>query len=152
MILFLDIDGPMIPTREYLFNVHASLDQSLNSDCLRVLRKVLDDTGARVVFNTTHNRNFKREGLIKHFAEAGFLVGREIHEDSHTLYPDVNRLTAIREWLGRHPEEILWVAFDDAPIDDPRAYPTQYDHGIGWNEYMHARLHLLFELPSMVLI
>lgn len=150
LIIFLDIDGPMIPTREYLFNPHASIDQNLNVECLRVLRHVLEKTGARIVFNTTHNRNGER--LVSRFKEAGFTQPADIHEDCHTLYPDIDRLTAIREWLGRHPEVEKWVAFDDCPIKDSRAYPTDADHGIGWNEYQHAAQHLLGQKPGVILL
>ncbi|WP_103171586.1 HAD domain-containing protein [Paracoccus sp. SY] len=154
-ILFLDIDGPMIPMRAYIFDRMASHDQLLDIACINVLRAVVDDTGAKIVFNTTHNRflhsNGKYPGLLGRFAAAGFHVGFDIHDDCHTLYPDLDRLTAIREWLHRHPGH-EWIAFDDCQIDDPRAFLTDSKHGIGWDEYQHARQHLLGEKPALILM
>ena len=54
-IIFLDIDGPMIPYTSFLFNPHASFDQVLDDRCCRVLHKIIEASGAKIVFNTTHN-------------------------------------------------------------------------------------------------
>lgn len=154
-VIFLDIDGPMIPTRAFMFNFNASFDQILDDMCVKVLRHIIDKTDAQIVFNTTHNRMLepfadRRPGLISQFVAAGF--GDDIHPDNHTLYPDIDRTTAVREWLYRHPEVTHWVAFDDVAIDDERAYLTDPDHGIGWGEYQHARAYLLGAAAEVVLV
>jgi len=144
-IIFLDIDGPMIPTRAYLFHPHASLDQELDPICVRVLRKILDDTGAQVVFNTTHNLMLEADsssgswpGLLNQFAKHGFIAGRELHPISSTVFPRVDdRLSAIRHWLINNYTE-TWVALDDVHLDDSRAFTVDPDHGIGFNEYQHC--------------
>lgn len=38
-IIFLDIDGPMIPYTSFLFNRHASWEQVLDERCVAVLRR-----------------------------------------------------------------------------------------------------------------
>ena len=152
-IIFLDIDGPMIPLRSYIWDRNASWKQLLDPMCVKVLRAVIDETGAKIVFNTTHNTMLEATnsspGLIARFVEHGFKD--DLHEDLRTIYPATDRKTSIMEWLHRHPTE-TWVAFDDAKIVDERAFLTDATHGIGWNEYQHARKHLLGEEPKIVLI
>lgn len=154
LVIFLDIDGPMIPARSFIFDINPSFNQILDAMCVKVLRAIIDRTNAQIVFNTTHNRTlFQSEygpGLLARFADAGF--SHDIHDDNHTIYPDVDRTTAIREWLSRHPDVKNWVAFDDVEISDDRAFLTDPDHGIGWGEYQHAKLHLLGEKPRALLI
>lgn len=149
-IIFLDIDGPMIPVRAFVSNRHASIEQDLDPGSVKALRAIVTATEAKIVFNTTHNRMLP--SLLDRFAAVGFLRTFDIHDDCHTLYPDLDRLTAIREWLHRHPEVEHWVAFDDAKIEDERAFLTSFEHGIGFGEYEHARRHLLGLETGSVLI
>ena len=142
-VIFLDIDGPMIPYTSFLFNAHASLEQRLDDRCIRVLRLILDRSGAKIVFNTTHNRMLHPEagergapGLLHQFAMAGF--ADDIHPANCTIYPDVDRLTAIRSWLAPRPSDTVWAALDDVSIADPRACLVDADHGIGIREYNHC--------------
>lgn len=147
-VIFLDIDGPMIPYTSFLFNNMASFDQELDTRCVAVLRKIIDASGAKIVFNTTHNRHLHQEdgfpGLINQFVAAGF--GDDLHEDMHTVYPDVDRLTAINEWLDRNKtDNMLWVALDDVKIDHKRAFLVNADHGIGIDAYNHCAKWLMFK-------
>lgn len=153
-VIFLDIDGPMIPYTSFLFNVKASFDQILDERCCKVLRLIIDNSGAKIVFNTTHNTMLDRQvnrkgventpGLIQRFVDAGF--GDDIHEALHTDYPNVNRLDAINNWLQKNQTpNMLWVALDDAKIDHKRAFLVHPDHGIGIDAYNHCANYLMFK-------
>lgn len=151
-IIFLDIDGPMIPLSSYIFTRNPSFDQILDDRCVDVLHAVIAASGAKIVFNTTHNRMLDPTdtwpGLRGVFHYRGFTPEYFAAVD-HTLYPDVDRLTAIKKWQAENGEA-NWVAFDDAPIDDERAYPTLFEYGIGMGEYNHAAEYFGFK-PKMVL-
>ena len=149
-IIFLDIDGPMIPYTSFLFNTHASFDQELDDRCVKVLRKIIDASGAKIVFNTTHNTMLYPSetdtvpGLINQFTKVGFAA--DIHPTVCTIYPDVDRKTAILRWLNENGSEgRKWVVLDDVEIRDVRAYLTDADLGIGIGEYNHCAEWLEFK-------
>lgn len=141
-VIFLDIDGPMIPYTSFLFNVHASFDQELDTRCIKVLKKIIEESNAYIVFNTTHNRMLypsqqdKIPGLINQFEQHG--LGDRIHKTVCTVYPDTDRLTAIRHWLSSNNPDANWVALDDVKINHDRACLVDADLGIGMREYNHC--------------
>lgn len=147
-VIFLDIDGPMIPYTSFLFNTYASFDQALDDRCCRVLQKIIDASGAKIVFNTTHNtmlypsEMYNCPGLINQFEAAGF--GTHIHETICTSYPGLDRRTCIMQWQHMNGFDGDWVAIDDAKIDHERAYLTDADLGIGIGEYNHCAKWLGF--------
>ena len=148
-VIFLDIDGPIIPYTSFLFNAHASWEQELDQRCCRVLHKIIGASGAKIVFNTTHNTMLHPRdgdsipGLIPQFEAAGF--GPHLHEVVHTVYPHVDRLTAIMDWLHNNGKDRQWVALDDVKIAHERAYLTDADLGIGFAEYNHCAQWLGFK-------
>lgn len=118
-VVFLDIDGPMIPATMYLVDKMASFNRVFPSTTVAVVNELCERTGAKVVFNTTHNRPFEHVpnidvALINH----GLAEGHLHPSDRHTAYPDLPRDVAVKEWLTRHPEVTAWVALDDVRCAD----------------------------------
>ena len=91
--IFLDIDGPMIPATSYLSNATASFDQELDDRCVMVLKKIVEKSGAKIVFNTTHstalypNQSGHHPGLIPQFRKIG--LGDAIAEQPATTFPEI---------------------------------------------------------------
>jgi hypothetical protein len=160
-IIFLDIDGPMIPGSALLVDPFASIDQKLDSRCVSILHKMLIDWDARIVFNTYHNNwlyssvtdnshemmdgyfvGSKSTGLIHSFINVG--LEDFIHDTVCTEFPNIKvgkyesgRLPAINKWLEKNGEH-NWICFDDEFIDHERAYKISYDHGLDTKAYIHA--------------
>lgn len=112
-IVFLDIDGPVIPFSMFLIDRYASINRVLAPIPVAVVKMICERSGAKVVFNTTHNINIQGVVNIDHaMVKAGF-PAEYIHEDFKTKYPDLPRDTAVMEWMKRHPEVTDWVALDD---------------------------------------
>lgn len=146
--LFLDVDGPLIPDTSFLFHSNASYDQIFDERCVAVVKKVLDDSGAWLVMNTTHNLHWEPDriapGLKPQLHKCG--LGKYLHKSPRTIYPELDRLTAIMKWMNDNADKHdLWVAFDDAPIDHKRAYRTSESLGVGIGEYNHAQRLLMFK-------
>lgn len=149
-IIFLDIDGPMIPSTSFLMDTplgNPSYEQILDDRCVMVLHKIIKDTGAKIVFNTTHNQNLYSTdetsggwlpGLVGQFEKAGFKD--HIHQHNCTKYPHYDRLTCIKVWLRSQPieEDIRWVALDDVKMLDKRCYLVNEEYGIGISAYEHC--------------
>jgi len=165
-IIFLDIDGPMIPGTHYLVNKMASFEQDFCPRCVMVLRKILEKSNAKVVFNSTHNlhlypdKKIGMPGLLTAFEQ--YDLTKYLHPSIKTVYPAQTRsdlvprdctpsprLIAIYEWLHNHydmsePNRVLWIAFDDEKIDHKRAITVDFDAGLTMKEYDHAGKYLNF--------
>jgi hypothetical protein len=117
-VVFLDIDGPMIPYSMFLVDRMASYNRVFPAITVAVIREVCERGDAKVVFNTTHNTPFDGVPDIDvAMVNAGF--PREmIHADMKTQYPQIPRGLAVTEWLRRHPEVTDWIAFDDVKFTD----------------------------------
>lgn len=167
-IIFLDIDGPMIPAVHFLTNCNASFDQDFDPRCVMVLKKILKETNAKIVFNSTHNLHLHKTeympGLLNMWNRSFWNpeVGNYLHDDNVTTYPNPTRyelipagrnpsrrLCAIFEWLHGHYDiseanSVLWIAMDDVMIDDERAFLIDFDEGIGIKAYDHAAKYFSF--------
>jgi hypothetical protein len=117
-IIFLDIDGPMIPFSMFLIDRNCSFGRNIAPIPAAILKELCLRSGAKVVFNTTHNLN--RQGdtdIVDAVCNAG-LPRDAVHPDRKTRYPDLPRAQAVIEWLHRHPETDDWIAFDDAKFTE----------------------------------
>lgn len=118
-VIFLDIDGPMIPATMFLIDRMCSFNRVFPATTVAVVNELCKRTGAKIVFNTTHNRPFTDvppigEALVNHGLDAS-----HIHPtDPHTRYPDIARDLAVKEWLARHDEVEDWCALDDVLCAD----------------------------------
>lgn len=139
-IIFLDIDGPMIPATMYLIDQYAGFRRIFPETTVAVLKRMCENTGAKLVINSTHNTCIESrevDGFTIHTVEEtlkrnhGF-TDDHFHPDSRTRYPAVNRLTAVTDWLALHPEVTDWVAIDDNNFtDNERLILVNPDTGIG---------------------
>jgi len=117
-VLFLDIDGPIIPFGMFLVDRMASANRIIPQIPVAVVREVCVRAKMKVVFNSTHNTPFVGVPNIDDAMVAAGLPRDAIHPDKMTRYPSLSRADAVRDWLHRHPEVNEWVAFDDARFTD----------------------------------
>jgi hypothetical protein len=117
-IIFLDIDGPVIPFTMFLLDRMASHNRVIPPITVAVVREVCKRADALVVFNTTHNIPFKDVPDIEEAVIAAGLPREYVHPDMKTKYPQIARDLAVLEWLSRHPEVEDWIAFDDVKFTD----------------------------------
>lgn len=117
-VVFLDIDGPIIPFSMLLVNRMASHQRIIPEITVAVIREICDRSGAKVVFNTTHNTPISGVPDIDDAMVTAGLPRDAIHKDKMTSYPMISRGLAVKDWLHRHPEVDEWIAFDDARFTD----------------------------------
>lgn len=129
-VVFLDIDGPMIPATCFLYDPMASLERRFPPTTVAVIRAVCERTGAKIVFNTTHNAPFEGIDNIDVALEKAGVDRAHFHADRHTSYPSIDRALAITKWVNEHPGTD-WIAFDDVRFtDDPRLILVDSDIGL----------------------
>lgn len=114
-ILFLDVDGPMIPGYMYFINKNASMERTISPISVVLVNKLIERSGAKIVMNTAHNNNFEAFGVhIKDDLIKAGIPAESFHKHWQTGYPDVGRLEAIKFWLAHNDPEADWICFDDA--------------------------------------
>jgi len=130
-VVFLDIDGPMIPATVFLYDRMASFERRFPPTTVAVVNKLCERTGAKIVFNTTHNLPIPEVDDIDVALVKQGLSADHLHDDHHTKYPTIDRKAAVEEWLARHPEVTDWVALDDVHFtDDERLIFIDSDAGL----------------------
>lgn len=131
-VIFLDIDGPMIPATMFLINRMASWEREFPATTIAVINRLCENTGAKVVFNTTHNTSIVGvKDIEEAMVDAGFKREHLHPSDLKTEYPVVPRDQAVIRWLADHPEVTHWVALDDAKFTaDERLILVDPDAGL----------------------
>lgn len=115
-ILFLDIDGVVLPGRAYMLpnqtnNPYVTVfDQCavsmVNKACLKQKRKI--------VLHSSWVKHWEQDHIFKHLTEQG-ISPHHLHHDWFTN-PDLHwRYDRVDEWLNRHPEVTDYVILDDEP-------------------------------------
>lgn len=131
-VVFLDIDGPMIPATMILVDRMASPHRKFPATTVAVINTLCERTGAKIVFNTTHNNSWEGvEDIEVALVNQGL---KEIHihpTDNKTKYPQLERGKSVEDWLSRHPEVTDWIAIDDSRFtDDERLIWIDPDAGV----------------------
>lgn len=152
-IIFLDIDGPMIPSSMLLHDRMASFNRKFPVTTIAVLNKLCEVSGAKVVFNTTHNIPMDgvadiEYALMEHGVKSEYLFWNDLK----TEYPSLPRDEAVKSWLRRHQEVEEWVALDDARFtEDERLIWVDPDTGITLQHLFDAT-KILGGTPPVILM
>lgn len=152
-VVFLDIDGPMIPSTMFLVDRMCSFHRVFPPTTVAVVNELCARTGAKIVFNTTHNLPLDDIPDIEVALCNQGLLSEHLHPtDCHTKYPDIQRADAVKEWLARHPEVSEWVALDDVKFTtDERLIFVNSDAGLHVG-HLNAAIQRLGGKPYLVLM
>lgn len=166
-VIFLDIDGPMIPGRQYAAKGGtqrraggALIGYRFDPSSVNLVTHLARTADARIVWNTTHNARGITQ--LTEDAVASGLDHQLFHADPQTEYPgevkfsgyawSMTRLKAIRRWLAAHPEVTHWVAFDDDPIRSKNAVRIDFQSGITSGHVDKAMAILGVDAPKLVVV
>ena len=137
-VLFLDIDGPMIPMRAWVINTERKLYERFDPIATATIKRVLDKVDAKIVISSAW-RDYGYEKIVKVLDENG-ISHSYIHEDWQTKdlfgHQIHSRHKEILDWLKRHPEVDRYVVLDDAKLDIPNLVRVTMEDGI---LYAHQR-------------
>ena len=147
-IIFLDIDGPVIPVNAGMYN--SMYRTTHDRTAITLLIRLCEETGAKIVTNTFHNEIWYQDGDLKSDLIKWGLKPEYFHEDWQTIFPNINykqlnspvrgigRLHAINQWLVAH-EVDKWVCFDDRLFTDlPNLIHIKGGMGIRQTHYEQA--------------
>lgn len=141
-IIFLDIDGPLIPLRMY-YRSDRMFDRNAGSfvydpiavDMINVL---CDKFQAKVVFNSSHGEN--PQDIMRYQGTFNKLL--YLHDDCATIFPKCERrFDAIGEWFTRNPitnPDDSWIVIDDIEVFLPRQVLVDLRIGLTMDNFYRA--------------
>lgn len=151
-VVFLEIDGPIIPAAMYLVSRMCSYERIMSLQAVAVVREICKISGAKLVINSTHNREFANVPGIEEMLVRHGMPAEGFHPDSRTSYPGIPRDLAVTKWLAEHPEVTDWVALDYVDFPDIENFIyVDPDCGLG-TAHLNQALGALGEEPLMFLI
>jgi hypothetical protein len=116
-IIFLDIDGPMIPLRCAYLPEQTRIMTVFDPVAVSLLNQLCKEQGWKIVLHTSWVRIQGGKRTKEHCILQGILP-EYFHEDSW-CDEDVNwRYTRIAKWLEDHPNITEYVILDDEPYQD----------------------------------
>lgn len=154
-IIFLDVDGPLIPSPLYFTDICVSQKRMMFSTvAVGFLNSLCKQSGAQIVFNSTHNSAEIFDEFIgkwydlKSDAIRYGIKPQYIHEQWKTGFPNMvqesylnpinPRMAAIIQWQKANGE-VDWIAFDDEPfVKDQRLIVVDFDRGLDYDSYKMA--------------
>lgn len=150
-IIFLDIDGPMIPVRAYFLPGQTKPATVFDPLAVAMLSKLIKDSGAKLVISST----WRAKGLP---TVAGMLFKNGIGDQHlHKDWCTEGKLTSqrmheIKWWYEDHiPEVTHYVAIEDEDLDVgfvPNAVKADANEGFSFRNYLEARVYLDIHTPA----
>lgn len=141
-VIFLDFDGPMIPTRAYwLPNQTRPIVSIFDPVAVSLVNKLLEESQAQLVISSS----WRNKGLdtIKDMLTKNGMDPSVLHEDWETPQKfSSQRIHDIKWWLDDHPEVTHYVAIDDIDLDVefvPNAVLAGAYEGFSFRNYLEAR-------------
>lgn len=149
-IIFLDIDGPLIPSPLYNIDRLCSLRRSVMSTvAIGCILNLCNRADAKIVTNTMHNYHDTSTGDLRNDLIEHGILETYFHNDWRTKFPYDNigsdfmtdlhnithpRLRAIQQWQHKNGNAD-WICFDDELFtDDKRLIHIDFDKGITTDE------------------
>ena len=143
-ILFLDIDGVLLPGRAYMLpNQTNNPYVTVFDPCaVSMLNEACRKQGRKIVVHSSWVKHWTAPEIRKHLVEQG--VNEEhFHDDWYTDPHFHWRYDRVRDWMSRHKETTDWVVVDDelpTSAEDGRflsghAIFTDFDEGITMKQF-----------------
>lgn len=137
-IIFIDVDGPLIPGRIYILDyMYDDGIRRMEEIGCKLLREIMNRCNAKLVACTTHSRDENR--FFKMFEHEGFSRD-DFHQDWRTDYPLKNRdrKQAVYDWLDNHKNVEKYIIIDDHKFNDPNYIDINPEIGITLDNYRKA--------------
>jgi hypothetical protein len=157
-IVFLDIDGPIIPTPLYYLDSSCSLKRSrMDHSALGWIVFVLKAANAKLVTNSSHNYHIVDE--LDHRDLRSDLIAHGIpkelfHENWRTRFGSWgsrSRMMTIVEWIEENACD-NWVVFDDVEVtDNGKQVLIDFNKGICRDDaYKALEILGVVDIPSLI--
>jgi len=137
-VLFLDVDGPLIPERMHLKYANGLYGYDRqdgifvwDKEFIKELNEHCPPQDIKIVFNSAHNSS--GPSIMKFTSKFNGLNQELLHNDCCTRFPDhVDfRIDGIIDWLHRNAvEPIKWLVVDDFDMKIPNQILVDLKQGV----------------------
>jgi hypothetical protein len=133
-VIFIDIDGPMIPMRAWVLNMDQPKYEIFDPVAAATILRVVLAAGAKIVISSSW-RTDGHDACVRILEMAG-IDRLHLHEDWRTPITEGHRATAkgraaeIYLWLAKHPEVEHHAVLDDMELPIPNLVHVSMDDGI----------------------
>ena len=150
-VIFLDIDGPMIPVRASFLPNQTLITSVFDPCAVSLVNKLITISGASVVISSV--RGDEGRSAMVQLLESNGISSTALHTDWVTPRKMSSyRCNEVRWWLDRHPEITHSVAIDDEDLNMkivPCAVKCDEYEGFSWRNYLECCVHLdSYEHPT----
>lgn len=128
-ILFLDIDGPMIPYRCLVMPGQTPVWSVFDPVAVSLVNHLCEEHGWKIVLHSSWVRIEGGEKTHQHCVNQGILRDH-FHEDAWCKEYIGYRYSRVAEWLSRHPEVSTYVMVDDEPYAPDRFAEFKHPEGM----------------------
>lgn len=140
-VVFLDIDGPMIPMRAVYLPRQTPLLSVFDPCAVSLLNKLIDVSGAKIVISSTWG--FHGRPTIVKLLRKNKIDPTHLHKDWVTPRKfSSSRTMEIQWWLNDHPDVVDYVAIDDEDIGISKGVKCDAYEGFSWRNYLECQIHL----------
>jgi hypothetical protein len=143
-VVFLDIDGPMIPVKAYHLAKQTKPASIFDPCATAMLLKMLEESGAKIVISSTWGQLGKVK--CKALLRKNGINPSYMHDDWITPRKfSSQRMHEIKWWLDDHPEVTHYVALDDEDLLTdfvPNAVLCDSQEGFSFRNYLESRVFL----------
>lgn len=143
-ILFLDIDGPLIPMRAYFLPGQTKIVSLFDPCATSLVLKLIEQSGAKLVVSSSWGSQgydkcmavFEKNGIARSHFHTDWVTPRKMSSE---------RIHEIKWWLDDHPEVTHYVAIDDEGLDVnwvPNSVLCDAYEGFSWRNYLECKVYL----------
>lgn len=134
-VLFLDIDGPMIPRRAYRLPGQTLRVTLFDPVAVSLLLDVLNRSKAKLVISSTWGSWYSKDDFIKQLEKNG-ISASYLHEDWVTPRKFSSlRCNEIQWWLNKHKEVTHYAILDDEHVPLPNTVRVTLNDGLLYGHY-----------------
>jgi len=138
-VLFLDIDGPMIPTRAACLS-NSGIWCKFDPVAVRLINILLKETGAKIVISSSWRTSgvsyvslaLELNGIDSAHLHIDWMIGKR---GDGVCSSSKGRAQKIKNWLGGHPEVTHYASLDDMYLEGVNNVQVSTSNGLMWEDY-----------------
>lgn len=140
-IIFLDIDGPMIPVKSFYLPNQTKPARIFDPGSVALLLALLKKSKAKLVISSIHRTHGWEN--VKRTLQRNKIPLKYLHKDWHTTLDITSRSEEIQAWLDAHPNITNYVAIDDEKLDSSiKSTKCSSQDGFGMLNFIESKLIL----------
>lgn len=128
-IIFLDIDGPMIPYRVMFMPGQTVPMTVFDPVAVSFINRLCEAEGWKVVLHSSWIKIFGGANTLKHCISQGIKT-EHFHADAYCDEDIHWRYTRVAKWLNQHPDVTTYAILDDEPYQDGLNDGVPYPDGM----------------------